>query len=75
MRYEHLLCDKRPLTHVLAQVTLYGCSSMFLQMVSRSGKLTYRWEGIAHLPRLLAMLYSDAIAGKLSIGPTQCQQQ
>eukprot|EP00879_Flechtneria_rotunda_P012758 GHRR01013322.1.p1 GENE.GHRR01013322.1~~GHRR01013322.1.p1 ORF type:complete len:201 (+),score=37.72 GHRR01013322.1:274-876(+) len=34
-----------------------------LQMVSRSGKLTYRWEGTAHLPKLLDMLYTDAMTG------------
>lgn len=32
-------------------------------MVSRGGKLTYRWNGTAHLPQLLDMLYADALTG------------
>eukprot|EP00775_Hariotina_reticulata_P003698 gene3698-3958_t len=33
-----------------------------LQMVNRSGKLTYRWEGTANLPYVLEMLHTDALA-------------
>lgn len=46
----------------------YKCSCcLSLQMVGRSGKLTYRWEGTAHLPRLLALLYSDAVASEFPL--------
>jgi len=40
-----------------------ACLLQFIKMVGRSGKLTYRWEGAAHLPRLLELLYNDAVAG------------